>query len=69
LEFAELRVSTKTESVSGDITNKYWDSALFAGAGFNITNKISVGAKYNFLYKEGESVYTSAVIPFVNITF
>lgn len=69
LEFAELRVSTKTESVAGNSTNNYWDSALFVGAGFNITSKISIGAKYNLLYKEGESVYTSPVIPFVNITF
>lgn len=69
LEFAQLRVSTKTESVTPKTTNRYWDSALFAGLGFNITNKISIGAKYNFLYKEDESVYTSAVIPFVNITF
>jgi hypothetical protein len=69
LEFAQLRVSTKTETVTPKTTNSYWDSALFAGLGFNITNKISIGAKYNFLYKEDESVYTSAVIPFVNITF
>lgn len=69
LEFAQLRVSTKTETGTVQTTNSYWDSALFAGLGFNITNKISLGAKYNFLYKEGESVYTSAVIPFVNITF
>lgn len=69
LEFAELNVSTKRETPDGQITNTYWDSALFVGAGVNITNKITIGAKYNMLYKEGESVYTSAIIPFVNITF
>jgi hypothetical protein len=67
LEFAQLRVSTKNDIV--DSTNNYWDSALFVGAGFNITKKISLGAKYNLLYKENESVYTSPIIPFVNITF
>lgn len=67
LEFAQLRVSTKTEATN--TTQNYWDSALFVGAGYNITSKISVGAKYNLLYKEGESVYTSPIIPFVNITF
>jgi len=69
LEFAQLRVSTKTETATDNNTRSYWDSALFVGAGYNITNKITVGAKYNLLYKEGESVYTSPVIPFVNITF
>ena len=67
LEFAQLRVSSKSEI--DDSKRNFWDSALFAGIGFNITKKISVGAKYNFLYKEDESVYSSPVIPFVNISF
>jgi len=67
LEFTQLRVSTN--NVAGDITKNYWDSALFIGAGLNVTNKISVGVKYNLLYKEGVSIYTSPIIPFVNITF
>lgn len=67
LEFSQLRVSTKTDA--DNTTKSYWDSALFLGAGCNITNKISVGAKYNFLYNEDKSIYTSPVIPFVNITF
>ena len=69
LEFAELKVSTKTDTPTGKITDDYWDAALFVGAGFNITNKISVGAKYNVLYNEDKSVYTSPIIPFVNISF
>lgn len=69
IEFVELNVSTKTETPTGQVKETYWDSALFVGAGLNITEKISVGAKYNLLYKEDESVYTSPVLPFVNITF
>jgi opacity protein-like surface antigen len=69
LEFVELRVKTETEINSVKTSTSFWDSALFVGAGYNITKKISVGAKYNLLYKEDESVYTSAVIPFVNISF
>ena len=68
LEFVELNVTTKTETPPAT-KDSYWDSALFVGAGFNITSKISVGAKYNVLYDENKSVYTSAIIPFVNITF
>ncbi len=69
LEFTELKVSTKTETPTGTDTRKYWDSALFVGAGINVTNKIAIGAKYNLLYNKDESVYTSPIIPFVNITF
>ncbi|WP_209400297.1 hypothetical protein [Pseudozobellia sp. WGM2] len=69
LEFAELNVNTKQETVTGDIKDNFWESILFVGAGLNITNKIALGVKYNVLYKEDESVYTSPVIPFVNITF
>lgn len=69
LEFTQLKVNTTTEAITGDIKQDYWDSALFVGAGLNITNKIALGAKYNLLYDSDESVYTSPIIPFVNITF
>ncbi|HCO85916.1 MAG TPA: hypothetical protein DIT95_20650 [Arenibacter sp.] len=69
LEFAQLKVNTKTETSTGKVTDDYWDSALFVGLGWNINEKISVGAKYNLLYKKDESVYTSPILPFVNITF
>lgn len=69
LEFAEIKVNTKTETPTGKVTDDYWDSALFVGVGWNINEKISIGAKYNLLYKEDESVYTSPILPFVNITF
>jgi hypothetical protein len=67
LEFTQLRVSTKSEI--DDSKRDFWDSALFVGAGFNVTKKITIGAKYNLLYDEDESVYSSAIIPFVNISF
>jgi len=69
VEFVELNVSTETESPEGKMKQTYWDSALFVGAGYSITPKIAIGAKYNLLYNEDESVYSSPVIPFVNITF
>lgn len=69
LELTQLHASTKTETETGQISEDFWDTALFVGAGLYITNKIAVGAKLNLLYNEDESVYTSPVIPFVNITF
>tara|TARA_R100000935_G_C2807792_1_gene153544 strand:+ start:190 stop:744 length:555 start_codon:yes stop_codon:yes gene_type:complete len=67
LEFALLRVESKS-----DIDNSkrnFWDAALFIGAGYFITKKISLGAKYNVLYDEDESIYASPIIPFINIGF
>ncbi len=69
LEYVGLNVTTKTETLTEETKDTYWDSALFLGAGINITEKIAVGAKYNMLYKEDESVYTSPILPFVNISF
>ncbi|MBL7885850.1 MAG: hypothetical protein JNJ52_03820 [Flavobacterium sp.] len=69
LEFAQLRVNTTTEANAVEVKNSYWDSALFVGAGYTIAKKISIGAKYNFLYDEDKSVYSSPIIPFVNIVF
>lgn len=69
MEYALLNVNTKTETPTGENKRNYWDSAIFLGAGLNITDKITVGAKYNLLYKKDESVYTSPILPFVNISF
>ncbi len=69
LEFTQLRVKTSTENLAENTTDRFWDSALFVGAGLNVTSNISIGAKVNLLYDADETVYTSAVIPFVNITF
>ena len=69
IEHAQLNVNTTLETPEGEIKDNFWEPVLFVGAGYNITNKISVGAKYNILYTEGESVYSTPVVPFVNISF
>ncbi|MEH6747798.1 MAG: hypothetical protein V7670_13260 [Maribacter arcticus] len=69
LEFAELKVNTKRETPTGEVENDFWKSALLVGACYNFSNKISIGAKYNVLYDSDESVYSSSIIPFINITF
>ncbi|MEC4004106.1 hypothetical protein OX283_005525 [Flavobacterium sp. SUN052] len=69
LEFVQLRVNTKSELNSISTANSYWNSALFLGLGYNINKKISIGAKYNFLYDKEKTVYSSAIIPFVNLVF
>lgn len=67
LEFSELHVNRN--SLITNTKSDFWESALFIGAGINITPKFSLGAKYNALYNKNKSVYSSAVVPFINISF
>lgn len=67
VEFAEMHVDRKNLITAVD--DDFWDSALFVGAGYQITSKISVGGKYNLIYKKDKSVYSSPFVPFVNINF
>ena len=66
-EFVQLKVNRKM--LTTNTKDDFWDSALFLGVGYQITPKIAAGAKYNVLYNKERSVYSSPVIPFVNINF
>jgi hypothetical protein len=46
----------------------FWYSGLFLGAGYR-TNNITIGIRYDVLYKENESFYASAWVPFVRVYF
>ena len=50
------------------IDEKYWSPALFGGLAYRYGNVVA-GFKYNFLYKEGTSIYNNAFIPFIRIYF
>lgn len=67
LEFSEMHVSS--QSYISNTKSNFWESALFLGAGLQVTPKISLGAKYNLLYNKNKSVYTSPVVPFINVSF
>ena len=69
IEFAQLNVTRRTLFTEEETRDNFWESALFLGIGINVTNKIAIGAKYNVLYDSDESVYTSPVVPFVNVSF
>lgn len=67
IEFAEMHVNRNM--LITDTKDEFWDSALFVGAGYQITPKFSVGGKFNVLYDKEKSVYSSPFVPFVNISF
>ena len=67
LEFSELHVNRNL--LFANTKDEFWESALFIGLGYQLTPKIAFGAKYNVLYNKSKSIYSSPVVPFININF
>ena len=65
-ELEQLRVNT-TYEVS-DFKDNFWNTALFLGAGYR-TNNVTVGVRYNVLFKDNKNVYNEAFMPFVRVYF
>ncbi len=53
---------------TGRETDRFFQEALFLGAGFR-TGNITIGARYNVLYNESRNIYGSALLPFVRVYF
>jgi hypothetical protein len=68
LELEQLRVNTTFETRLAFPERNTWNTALFLGAGYR-TNNITIGARYNILYKETDNVYGQAFMPFVRVYF
>ncbi|SDB59097.1 hypothetical protein SAMN03097699_2380 [Flavobacteriaceae bacterium MAR_2010_188] len=67
-EFEELKVNRNWETRTGIEDQKYWYPALFLGAGYN-TGSITVGIRYDVLYKKEKSIYADSWAPFVRVYF
>lgn len=67
-EIEQLRVNTDFETIYGTVSDNFWNTALFLGAGYR-TNNITLGVRYNVLHKDGEGVYADALMPFIRIYF
>ncbi len=52
----------------GRETERFFQEALFLGAGFR-TGNITLGARYNVLHNESRNIYGSALLPFVRVYF
>lgn len=68
IELEELKVNTSFESNLKLPANRFWNTGLFIGAGYR-TNNVTIGARYNVLYKESDQVYNNAFMPFVRVYF
>lgn len=63
-EFEELNITRRTNF---DEEN-YWNPAFYVGAAYR-TGPISIGLRYDLLYKDNKSIYNSAVSPVFRIYF
>lgn len=68
-EFQELYIDRKYEYIgSNNVHSKDWVPALFLGIGYTI-GPVTTGIKYDVLYKDEKSLYSSALLPFISIYF
>jgi hypothetical protein len=66
-ELEQLRVNVSGTG-QNSFSNNFWNTGLFLGAGYR-TGNVTVGARYNVLYKEDKGAYSDAFMPFVRIYF
>lgn len=67
-EVEQLRVNLETEERLGSYERDFWNTALFVGAGYRAQN-VTIGVRYNVLYKKDDLVYSQALMPFVRVYF
>ena len=65
-ELEELRVNINLDDTNR-ITQNYWNTGLFLGAGYRSGNA-TIGARYNVL-NDTNNIYGSAFMPFVRVYF
>ena len=70
-ELEQLRVNNRLWTNFGGtntINDNFWNTALFLGAGYNQGN-VTIGVRYNVLFKEDNWVYSQAWMPFIRVYF
>jgi hypothetical protein len=66
-ELEQLRVNLKGVG-NNNFSDNFWNTGLFLGAGYRSGN-VTIGARYNVLYKENKGAYSDAFMPFVRFYF
>lgn len=68
VELEQIRVNTSYDASLNFPSEDFWNTGLFLGAGYR-ANNVTIGGRYNVLYKQDRNVYGSAFMPFVRIYF
>jgi hypothetical protein len=67
-ELEEMHVQQNISLDGGQFKNDFWNTALFLGAGYRSEN-ITIGVRYNVLFKETDGIYADPYMPFVRLYF
>ncbi len=67
-ELEQTRFNTDYEWIGAEISEKYWNTALYLGAGFR-TKNVTLGIRYDVLYDKNKSIYAEPYMPFVRLYF
>lgn len=67
-EFEHLYVNFKRELDGSTFERNYTYPALFLGIGYT-TGNLTAGVKYDVLFDEDDSIYSSALVPFISVYF
>lgn len=70
-EFEMLNVNrnfVEQAEAFGYMDENYWYPALFMGIGYN-PGFMTIGVRYDVLYDENKSIYGSAFMPFIRLSF
>ena len=68
LEIEETNASTKYQNFGSSVSNNYWNTGLYLGAGYR-TGNVTIGGRYDVLYNANKSIYADAFMPFVRVYF
>ncbi|MHC5352843.1 hypothetical protein ACYSNX_01405 [Myroides sp. LJL115] len=69
LELEQLRANnTYTYKDLEKVKDNFWNTGLFAGIGYT-SGPVTIGVRYNVLYKEKDMIYPSAYMPFIRLYF
>lgn len=67
-ELEQIRVNTDYQYDGANISESFWNTALYLGAGYR-TGNVTVGIRYDVLFNDNRSYYSDAFMPFVRVYF
>ena len=67
-ELEQIRVNTNYQYIGAAISESFWNTALYLGAGYR-TGNVTVGIRYDVLFNDNRSYYSEAFMPFIRVYF
>jgi hypothetical protein len=68
VELEEINVNTDYQYYGANVSESFWNTALYLGAGYR-TGNVTVGIRYDVLFDDNKSYYSDAFMPFIRVYF